>query len=148
MQKNWHLPVTSHGNTTCVSVYRRLKKALQCDLVRSNFIQTKLWPYGKFNPTPYSLTNMNVILVTEDCAMRMKIRARQICNNHMNLTNLEATDLSPSQEGCLTKTLLALSEATEYSQTSNLGFEICGLRLFRTSPQTPKTSLDTNIQDT
>jgi len=91
---------------------------------------------------------MNVILVTEDSAMRTKIMVRQSCNNHISLTNSEATDLSPSQEGCLTKTLLALSEATEYSQTSDLGFEICGLPLLRTSPQTPKTRLDTNIQDT
>lgn len=41
------------------------------------------------------------------------------------MTNSEATDLSPSQEGCFTKTLLALSEATEYYQPSDLGFEIC-----------------------
>jgi len=39
---------------------------------------------------------------------------RQICNSHINLANSEATALSPSQEECLTKTLLALSEATEY----------------------------------
>jgi len=32
----------------CQSV-QSLKKVLQCDLVSRNFIQPKLWPYGRFH---------------------------------------------------------------------------------------------------
>ena len=62
---------------------------------------------------------MKVILVTDDSAKRKKTMVKQIRNNHLNLTNSEATYLSATQEGCLTATkpFLALEETNEYSIT-------------------------------